>query len=178
MKTWSVAFAVLAAAAVHAEDARSFGDAGEIIPSGSLSFLHADSENVLFISPKIQFFAARDLAVGIGLVYEHLWGTGFPTEDVYGGSISVGYNLRLAPLVSLFPQFEITAQRRILSDVPPGSPLTGGGATEVGVELFVPFLVHPVQHFFLGIGPAFSVFGSESFRTESVSLQTIIGGWL
>ena len=54
----------------------------------------------------------------------------------------------------------------------------------VVAQIFAPFLIHPVRHFFLGIGPDFFVdlvhiSGSSSSENRRIffGASSIVGGW-
>jgi hypothetical protein len=171
MKRIGVAtLAMLAAFSARAEDVRSFGDRGVLVPSGSLLYLHTSSQDLVGLSPEVQYFVIPNLAVGIGLFYSHNSFDGQPDFNAYGGAASIGYNLRLGSIASLFPQLRVAPQYQVRS---------GSGTTVTSLELFVPVLFHPVRHFFLGIGPAVTniSFGTTSSDTL-ITLQSVIGGWL
>src|SRR5205823_1367059 len=82
------------------QDGRTFGDTGEFVPSGSASFVHTSAQDSLALSPELQYFVLPNFAVGIGLLYTHASIINQPSFDTYGGSASIGYNLRLASNVS------------------------------------------------------------------------------
>lgn len=173
MKRIGVAtLAMLAAFSARAEDVRSFGDSGVLVPSGSLLYLHTSSQDLVGLSPEVQYFVIPNLAVGIGLLYSHNSFDGQPAFNSYGGAASIGYNLRLGGIASLFPQFRFAAQYQVTS-------APGSDTTVSTFEFFVPVLFHPVRHFFLGIGPAVTgiSFGTTSSDTL-FSVQSVIGGWL
>jgi hypothetical protein len=164
--------AMLGAVAARAEDARSFADRGVLVPSGSLLYLHTSAQNLVSLSPTVQYFVLPNLAAGIGLSYSHNAFDGQPDFNAYGGSASVGYNLHLADIASLFPQLRFAAQREVSSG-------PGGSTTVSSLDFFVPVLFHPVKHFFLGIGPAFSIISTGNVSSDGVfTVQSVIGGWL
>jgi hypothetical protein len=168
VKAIAIPLAVMVAtSSARAQDGRTFGDAGEFIPSGSLSFAHTSVQDSFAVSPGLQYFVIRDLAVGVGLLYAHS-----SSFDTYGGSASIGYNVRLASTVSVFPQVSFSALHSTGS-----APSTA--ETFLGLQLFTPVLFHPAPHFFFGIGPAIGTAGiSDLFHDQSVVVQTVIGGWL
>jgi len=172
MKTVAIAVVLMIApVSAHAQDGRTFGDTGEFVPSGSASFVHTSAQDSLALSPELQYFVLPNFAVGIGLLYTHASIINQPSFDTYGGSASIGYNLRLASNVSVFPQIGFSALHSTSS--------AGGAQVFLGSGLFIPVLFHPVPHFFLGIGPAIGTAGiGDLFRDQSVVVQTVIGGWL
>jgi hypothetical protein len=171
MKTIAIAVVLMIApVSAHAQDGRTFGDTGEFVPSGSASFVHTSAQDSFALSPGLQYFVLPNFAVGIGLLYTHASIINQPSFDTYGGSASIGYNLRLASNVSVFPQIGFSALH---------SSSAGGAQVFLGSQLFTPILFHPVPHFFVGIGPAIGTAGiGDLFRDQSVVVQTVIGGWL
>jgi hypothetical protein len=123
------------------------------------------------LQPTLQFFTTPNVALGLSLLYVHLSNDNASTS-AYGLAPSLGYALRLGDVVSIFPQaslpFQVTAA-------------TGrSDQTFIGASLFVPVLIHPVRHFFIGFGPDFQISGptDDPLRTPALIVQTVIGGWL
>jgi hypothetical protein len=171
MKMAIIVSSVLAALPVRAQEERKFGDPGVVVPSGSLSMGTASGTTVVDLEPTIQFFTTPNVAFGLTLVYAHASSDSASTS-VYGLSPSLGYNLRLGDVVSLFPQASLPFQVV--------APTGRSNQTLLGADLFVPVLIHPVRHFFIGFGPDFQISGpsDDLFSNRSLIVRTVIGGWL
>lgn len=50
--------------------------------------------------------------------------------------------------------------------------------TSVQLNLFAPLMFHPVQHFFLGFGPALDVDLSGDAKATTIAARLTLGGWL
>jgi len=171
MKIAIVLSLVLAALPVRAQEERKFADPGVVVPSGFLATGSIGGTTEIDLQPTLQFFTSPNVAFGLSAIYIHLSNGGASTSS-YGLAPSLGYNLRLADVLSIFPQvsvpFEVTAA-------------TGrSNQTVIGANLFVPVLIHPVRHFFIGFGPEFLITGptDDLFSTRGLIVQTVIGGWL
>jgi len=174
MKLLPVMLVTMVAMAARADDANRFGDAGVLVPSGSISFSRQQVQTLhstdLIVQPNVQYFVIPHLALGLGVTYGRSWFSP-GAASVYGLQPSVGYDVPLLDGVSLFPRafFSFTH-------------LTGSGpdANIVTSGIFAPVLFHAARHFFLGIGPSATAAGrfSDPFEAKGLALQTVIGGWL
>ena len=50
--------------------------------------------------------------------------------------------------------------------------------TNLTLNLSAPFLVHPVDHYFLGLSPNLDVDLTGDTRTTAFSISFIVGGWI
>ena len=50
--------------------------------------------------------------------------------------------------------------------------------SNMALNLFVPFLFHPVEHFFLGFGPALDVDLTGDVKATTIAGRLTLGGWL
>jgi hypothetical protein len=136
----------------------------------------APSTNSFSLVPTGHYFVIPNLSVSAGLIIQH--GPLAPGTDVnvttLGLMVGAGYNLYLMPNLSIWPQLQIGYAH--------------GSATVMGVDaslstvpliVSVPFLYHPVEHFFLGLAPILrtQLTDSESAMGRSVDLpkQTDLG---
>jgi hypothetical protein len=171
---------LLAAFSVQAEAERRFGDQGEVVPSGGAAFTTGSGATSISLAPSLQYFVARGLAVGVGVSFGHTSSSGNGTSTVYGGEVSLGYDLPLATRLSFFPRAFFGGTHADFS-TPPGVTVIGAGSSgAIDFGVFAPVLFHPVEHFFLGFGPELATFGASSdpFRSQSFALVTTIGGWI
>jgi hypothetical protein len=189
MKKGIVAAAALfAASSAHAQE--RFGAKGQVVPSGSAGFSYSSisvtgaSASVvgLQMSPGVLFFVRDGIALGgkLAFVYQHVSAGGTSdSASSFGIGPVAGVNAPLGERVSWFPQLGITFLTRDLF-VAANAPRLN----TLALEMFAPFLFHPVRHFFLGGGPSFSadvVAGintpGEAPKTVAVGVQSVIGGW-
>jgi hypothetical protein len=58
--------------------------------------------------------------------------------------------------------------------------VTGPGpdANNLALNLFVPLMLHPAPHFFLGFGPALDVDLTGDTKSTTIAGRLTIGGWL
>jgi hypothetical protein len=136
---------------------------------GGLAFFHKASggDYELAVHPAIDYFVTDELSVGaaVGFVYDSVQ-TGTTLVNIGG---RVGYNVGLGESVSLWPTAGVFFYH-----------LTGNGmATQANtnLEIFAPFLVHPISHFFAGLGPslAFEINGPHD---HSYGVDFVLGGWI
>jgi len=152
---------LLAALPARSQEERKFGDPGVVVPSGSITMGSVNGTSLFDLEPTLQYFYSPNVALGLTVSYFHS-----SSQDAYALSPSLGYNLRLADVLSVFPQASVS--------------FGYSGTTELGAGLFVPILIHPVQHFFIGFGPDFRTGGptDDLFRNNVLVVHTVIGGWL
>jgi hypothetical protein len=171
MKIAAVLSLLLAALPARSQEERKFGDPGVVVPSGSLSLGSVSGTTVVDLEPALQFFTAPNVAFGLSLIYFHA-SNDVASTSIYGLAPSLGYNLRLGDVLSIFPQASLPLQ--VLA------PTGGSNRTIIGAGLFVPVLIHPVRHFFIGFGPDFQISGrsDDLFSDRALIVRTVIGGWL
>ena len=64
------------------------------------------------------------------------------------------------------------------------TPVTGGTFSEtvsgshVALNIFAPVMFHPVQHFFIGFGPALGTDLSGDAKVTTIAGRLTLGGWL
>jgi hypothetical protein len=163
--------AASAPAAATTPTATSFGVAGEWAvsfatynggPSFHLSKQSSGGSSVL-IQPALDYFIASGVSVGglVGFSYD-----GSATGINLGAR--AGFNQALTERVSFWPTAGIV-----------GNYLTSNGTSSSTATLVVlaPFLFHPAQHFFLGVGPFLSYLVKGGPDTQ-YGLDFVIGGWL
>lgn len=174
MKSFPALLALVFALSAQAAEQRRFGDAGTLVPSGSMTMSRQPEFDLteIAVQPSLQYFVMRNLALGLGVSYLR---SSTPDVTLNGYAIipSVGYNLRLGEHVSVFPQLFFSASHATVSG--------GIGLDDVfALGAFAPVLFHAAPHFFVGIGPQWSTGGTSSdlLAFQRLGLQTVIGGWL
>jgi hypothetical protein len=181
-----------APAPVAGDVAAGFGQLGQIAISGDLqaTFTHEStsvpagtappSTNTISIQPSLDYFVAPNISVGgaIPITHGDLGGVG--TATGIGLLARGGYNLHLAPMLSLWPQLSIGYVHLSVSPTGGGSSVSG---YNVPLRIFVPLLIHPTEHFFVGIGPVFQtdliskVSGNDADKTTDVGVASVVGGY-
>jgi hypothetical protein len=181
------------AAPAAGDIAAEFGQQGQIAISGDLqaSFVHesnsppgggaSTSSNVITIQPSLDYFVAPNVSVGGAIAITHGdFGTGNGSLTGIGILARGGYNLHLAPMLSLWPQIAIGY---IHESIDPGGGIASQSGYVVPLRIFAPLLIHPVAHLFVGIGPVFStelmskVGGQDAGKTTDFGIASVVGGY-
>jgi hypothetical protein len=154
-------------------------DAGLFIENSSQSGDADDgSRTRLQLRPALDYFVADNLSFGgfLGIDYTKVTGSDSTTWAI---GPRVGYNIPISPRFSIWPKvgFSFTSTSTS-TDVE--SPLTDGdtSATNLALNLFAPVMFHPVEHFFLGFGPALDVDLTGDVKTTTIAGRLTIGGWI
>jgi len=161
------------------------------LANSDVSFIHTSSSmgggsaNLFSLSPTAHYFVAPNISVSGGLIVQ----TGSTSIDTGLGSVSVdataiginagaGYNLPLTPMLSLWPQLQIGYVHTSAS--------AGGNSASgytIPLQVLVPLLWHPAEHFFLGIGGVFrtelasKMESMDQAKQTDVGLNALIGGY-
>lgn len=153
-------------------------DAGLYIQNTSTTGAE-DSSTVLVLRPAFDYFLMDNLSLGgfLGIEYQSV-PTGQTTTWAIGPRI--GYNIPVSSRFSFWPKagfsFASTSQS---VDQSPGDPEGESvSSTSLALNLFAPVMFHPVQHFFLGFGPALDVDLTGDVKTTVIAGRLTIGGWL
>jgi hypothetical protein len=154
-------------------------DAGLSIENTSLSGVDGSTTTVV-LNPALDYFVLDNFSVGgyVGLNYVSTTG-GSSTKFSVGPR--VGYNIAFAERFSVWPKlglsFASTSQKADIA-VPSGGTTTQSTTnTAVAINLFVPLMFHPVEHFFLGFGPALDADLSGDNKSTTIGGRLTIGGW-
>ena len=195
-----IALATAIGAQALADDAAVFGGPGQMAVSSDMQLgfqgqsysapngqASPSSTTEVTLAPAADFFVIQGLSVGGQLIYFHVStsssvpGTTGSSADGFGIAPRVGYNIALGDMFSIWPKvfFEYLAT---------SSSNGGGSANSFSIGAFVPFLVHPAKHFFLGLGPNVqtqlsntqSVNGqsADAVKTTQYGLMFVVGGWV
>ena len=148
-------------------------DAGLSISNTSVSGADG-STTTLILRPAVDWFFTDAISFGgfVGVEY-----TSSP-----GGSSSIisigprlGYNLPLSDRLSVWPKAGLSLASTSVSE---DATDEDDSNTSVQLNLFVPLMFHPVQHFFMGFGPALDVDLSGDSKATTIAARLTIGGWL
>jgi hypothetical protein len=154
--------------------ASGFGTAGQWVasmrtaPGEGFFYFHNPSGDGWEISlhPAIDYFLANRISIGgvFGYTYAPA-DSGTTTVDL---GLRAGFNLDIGDRFGFWPMAGIA-----------GRIFNSGNVTDTSsaLQIFAPFLWHPVTHAFLGLGPSFNAGLSGGDYTE-VGIDFMLGGWL
>jgi len=156
-------------------------DAGLSISSTSVSGVHGSTTNIS-LRPAVDYFVANDVSVGGFVGLDHTSTSGAHSTTFAIGP-RVGYNLAFSERFSFWPKIGISYSSTSVSvDTPTGVPgttvTTSSSGSHVALNLFAPVMFHPVQHFFIGFGPALDTDLSGDAKTTTIAGRLTLGGWL
>jgi hypothetical protein len=165
--------AAASAPAATAAPASSFGSGGAWVLSvqshaagnSTASFFLqkvSGGNTTVTVQPALDYFIASGVSVGGVVGFTH------SSSTTVNFGARAGFNQPLVDKVSFWPTAGVY-----------GSYLNGNGnsSTTAAVEVYAPFLYHPVQHFFVGVGPYLGYQFHGGTFTE-YGLDLVIGGWL
>ena len=155
-------------------------DAGLSIATTSVSDIDG-SVTTITLRPAVDYFVANNFSVGgfLGLDYTKASGSHATT---FGIGPRVGYNLAFSDKFSVWPKLGFSySNTDVSTEVSTGENTTtsvGTSGSHLALNAFVPVMFHPVQHFFLGFGPALDIDLTGDARTTVFAGRLTIGGWL
>jgi hypothetical protein len=156
-----------------------FGAPGQVTIASDfgISFIHySDAEfSELVLEPALDYFIAPNLSVGGKVRFDYSKNKGGSTSAL-GVGPRVGYQLPLADMFSVFPKLGFFLEH-VSSSVSGGA---SSGYTLFSLTIDVPFLWHPVPHFFIGIGPTLfaNIAGATSAQRDvQFGLVSTVGGF-
>ena len=142
-------------------------------------------------SPEFDYFVFKNFSIGLDLSVSYDDSRGYDasgslTESKttsFSAGPRFGFNIPLGSAVSWWPQatFDIASNRWSTNVVTPyvSNPPAPTSTSQDGptVNLYLPLLVHPVPHFFMGAGPSlFHAFGAVRGGSNVGDQATTIGG--
>jgi hypothetical protein len=144
------------------------------------------SANAIRLSPSVAVFVLPRLSLGLGVDLQRNW-TWFEKWSAHsnrylvGVQPRVGYALPFSEHFSWWPELGVRVSRTWAS-----FPAQSGTVRSTDVEVLAraPVLWHPVDHFFVGVGPTFSCdLGATETQPKlqpwftSFGLGSVIGGY-
>lgn len=185
--------------------AERFGERGEFVVTAELalsaSYSHAGAGVTMTrvgIQPALAYFVAPRVSVG-GSVFVSYSDASSNYEvakaTAFGGALNVGYAVPLGKVISWWPLLNLGyssnhTQTTLGVLVPAGGLSPSPSTTPLeyttrlfSAEVFTPVLLHPAEHFFVGLGPYFDTgvpVGARSANEEvtfTVGVGTTVGGW-
>jgi len=157
-------------------------DAGLSISNTSIDGIDGSSTNIV-MRPAVDYFVVDYLSIGGFLGLEHNSAPGGKSTAVSIGP-RVGYNIPLSERFSVWPKvgfsFASTSQETDEVELPSGATVGGDdeSSTSMQLNLFAPVMFHPVQHFFIGFGPAFDLDLSGDTKATTIAARLTLGGWI
>jgi hypothetical protein len=152
-------------------------DAGLSISNTSIDDVDG-STTTLVLRPAVDWFFADDISLGgfVGLEYNSSPG-GDSTVISIGPRI--GYNLPISERTSVWPKAGLAFASTSFSEDDDGLDVDNDESnTSLQLNLFVPFMFHPVPHFFLGLGPALDQDLSGDSKATTIAARLTLGGWI
>ncbi|HEU4583327.1 MAG TPA: outer membrane beta-barrel protein [Polyangiaceae bacterium] len=157
-------------------------DAGFSIGSTSISGVDGSTTSIV-LRPAVDYFIADYISLGgfLGLDYTSTAGGSSTTFSI---GPRVGYNFPLSERFSLWPKvgfaFASTSQDEDDTQLPTGQTIESDDETNTSLQLnlFVPFMFHPVEHFFVGLGPALDQDLTGDNKATTIAARLTLGGWL
>lgn len=128
------------------------------------------------LRPAIDYFLIDNLAIGavLGIDYLSVSGQGdqgSAHQTVYSIGPRVGYNISFKPMFSVWPRVGLS-----YAGVNQTLPF-GADDNHLQLNVSVPFLFHPLEHFFVGFGPALDADVSGDRKTTTIAGRVTLGGW-
>jgi hypothetical protein len=156
-------------------------DAGLSISHSSVSGADG-STTELVLRPAVDYFVIENLSIGGFLGLDYIKTSGGSTTAFSIGP-RVGYNLPFSERWSVWPKVGFSfASTSVKTDSTTTAgvvtPSTSTSNSAVALNLFVPLMFHPVEHFFLGFGPALDTDLSGDAKATVIAGRLTIGGWL
>jgi hypothetical protein len=156
-------------------------DAGLSISNTSVSGQDG-SATALVLRPAIDYFVIDNLSLGGFLGVDYTSSPG-GSSTVFAIGPRVGYNVPLSRSFSIWPKlgfsFASTSQQQ--DDITMGDVTIEGDdetSTSIAFNGFVPVMFHPVEHFFLGFGPALDTDLSGDNKATTLAGRLTLGGWM
>ena len=155
-------------------------DAGLSISSTSTSGVDGSTTN-LTLRPAIDYFVVNNVSVGgfVGLDYTSTSGAHSTTFAI---GPRVGYNFAFSERFSFWPKLGFSyssSSTSVDTTVTPGAPSSfSATGNHLALNIFAPVMFHPVQHFFLGFGPALDTDLTGDAKQTAIAGRLTIGGWL
>lgn len=154
-------------------------DAALVVSSASTSGV-TGSTTTIQLHPALDYFVVQNISVGgfLGVDYSK---TGDSHATRLGIGPRVGYNLPLSDLLSVWPKigFSYSSTSSSTTVNTPAGPTSGTvTASSFALNLYVPLMFHPVQHFFAGFGPFLDTDLSGDIKQTVFGAKLTVGGWL
>ncbi|MCK6536670.1 MAG: hypothetical protein L6Q84_27170 [Polyangiaceae bacterium] len=176
----------------------AFGKSGQIAISSdfalgfqSISSKPKDGDAVkatrIEFGPALDYFVIDGVSVGGQIEYSSLSVKDGPTTSNIGIGPRVGYNLGLTDNISIWPKLGLSYNMGKTEQDVAGTTVKTD-TTKMTVGVMVPVLFHPAEHFFIGLGPVFSMDMTSKVKPDGgdeadgnkdtvIGLDSVVGGW-
>jgi hypothetical protein len=175
LRRWVIGGAIGLLAVALSRPARAFGGTapnlerqGNFVVTNDAGFAfdqqigHAGG-TTFSVRPALDYFVINHLSIGGAVEFDYT--SGHPSSTTqFQIAPEIGYEFSLSDTWSFWPQ----------ASVPISVP--NPGSTTVVIAIFAPFLVHPAEHFFFGLGPGFAQ-ELTSPATTQITAGFRIGGY-
>jgi hypothetical protein len=157
-------------------------DAGFELSNTSISDVDGSTTR-LILRPAVDYFVVDYLSLGGFLGLEYLKTNGGSTTQFSIGP-RVGYNIPFSERFSFWPKlgfsFASTSVETEDTETPDGLIIPGEdeSSTSLQLNIFAPVMFHPVEHFFLGVGPAFDLDLTGDEKATTIAARLTLGGWM
>lgn len=171
------------------DDAAGFGQKGQWVFStdAQLGFSRTTGDRIpttteISILPALDYFVIQNLSVG-GVAGVEYTKAGDTRVTVFQLGPRVGYNFEVSGLLSIWPRggisYRYTKAKIDVGETQSGAQLTAKeDGHALGLNLFVPIMLHPAEHFFAGLGPFLETDLSGDNQTTSWGVRLTVGGWM
>lgn len=131
------------------------------------AFTHPDS-TTFSLRPALDYFVIDNLSLGGAVEFDFASGfgpPGSPDSTTFQLDPDIGYEVALSDTWSVWPTLSVPIV------------FPSRAQAQVALQIFVPFLVHPAEHFFFGLGPGLFQLLSNPGPTTHLIGQFSIGGY-
>jgi hypothetical protein len=169
--------------------AEHFGHAGHLVLSSdaNLSLIHTSvsgggDATVLSLRPAADYFVIPRLSIGGFVPFQYATSGNYSSTSI-GIGARVGFDAAIASYFSIWPQLGLSFNSSTVH-VSGTGPATGGvyafnpgSNNALTFSAYLPFLIHPADHFFVGLGPRLDADITGDYKTILWGLTFVIGGY-
>jgi hypothetical protein len=142
------------------------------------------------LRPAVDYFLIDPFSIGgfVGLDYSNVPGG---HSAAFSIGPRVGYDIRMTSQFSVWARAGVsfattnqTVDAQTRTETINGAPVTTRipesttNTHNLAVNIFFPILFHPVDHFFIGFGPALDADFTGGVKATTLAARLTIGGWL
>jgi hypothetical protein len=166
----------MACAATTARRALAFGGTarelerqGNFVVTNNAGFqfshrFNEPTDTTFLVRPALDYFVISNLSLGGAVEFDVNAPQHGSTTTIVAIAPDVGFEIALSDTWSIWPSLSL--------------PMTfpSDANASVAIAIFVPFLIHPAEHFFFGIGPGFAQ-GLTSNPATVITGGFLVGGY-
>lgn len=154
-----------------------FGNQGQFALSSdegintSYSSREGDDVFLFTLRPALDYFLIENVSLGVtaGLDYTSV---GDEHASVYSIGPRVGYNIPFKSMFSIWTRVGVS-----YASTSQSSDFAEQNDSHAQLNISMPLMFHPLQHFFVGFGPALDADLSGDNKTTTIAGRVTIGGW-